>query len=768
MKIAKKITIYLSILCACSVIISGVYIAWKSAEISEDAIYDRAIEQLISIREIKKSEIKNHFNTTATLLSTLAYDPSIQNAIRDFEQAYASYPADKISLQNKQQLQQFYQTQFEPKYKDKNKIASVAELYPQLSPTAAGLQARYIANNHYPMGEKHLLDSDTLNNDYDKAHASYHPVLRHYLESFGFYDIFLIDNKGDIVYSVFKEVDFATNLKQGPFKTSGIASAYNTAKTLNAGEVTLTDFSPYTPSFEQPASFLATPIFSGDEQLGVLVIQLPIDAINNIMTFDGRWDTAGLGNSGETYLVGMDLTLRSQSRFFLENKDEYIKTLESNVIPSYIIDNIEKKNTAIGYQFINTSSVTLAKEGKTGSHAITDYRNVEVLSAYAPITLLNQHWIIISEIDKAEALTDVALLKTHLYKTVAFCTLILLLLTAIISYFIGESIAKPIKILSKNIVSISNNKNLSARLSIRNSGKEVSELSASFNAFIATLEASFSQFSDSSNALKIQSNTIANNAITMSKSAEKQNINCESISTAVTEMTASVNEIARFSDNTSRHVLEANEKSTESIQSAVQLKHNVDSLVSQMNEALAIIDSLKHESRDISDVLNVINEVAEKTNLLALNAAIEAARAGEHGRGFAVVADEVRVLASMTKDSTENIKLKIDRLQNESNQIAASVQQAHQLLDQGVVSCDENNAHLHDIHNMLSELQKMSQEIAQATNEQASVTNDISESMAIIAESSLSTAEKSSEIKQISTDLKEQSELMDTVIKQYS
>ncbi|WP_318497877.1 methyl-accepting chemotaxis protein [Photobacterium leiognathi] len=768
MKIANKISLTLSVLCACCVVLSGIYIAWKSATISQQALYDRAIEQLISIREIKKTEIENHFNTTATLIGTFSSDPSIKQAMQRFDAAFNSYPNQDIVMADKQALVQFYQEQFAALYRDKNKEATIGNIYEQLSDTAVSLQSRYIANNSNKLGQKHFLDNDTLNTDYDKTHQVFHPVLRHYLESFGFYDIFLVNNQGNVVYSVFKEVDFATNLQQGPFKNSGLSNAYHGALKLSDGEVTLTDFKPYTPSFELPSSFLSTPIFDNQKRIGYMIIQTPIDAINNIMTFDQNWNKAGLGKSGEVYLVGMDSTLRSQSRFFIEDKQAYLQTLQANNISSNVIDNISNKDTAIGFQPVNTPSVQFAQDGKTGSHAITDYRDIAVLSAYAPITLLNQHWMIISEIDKAEALADVSALKTQLYKAVAICSVLLLLLAAFFSYFIGESIAKPIKILSKKIIAISDNKNLSSRLTIRNGGSEVNDLSTSFNQFIATLEDSFNQFSHASQTLKNQSGTISNNAVTMSQSASKQSANCENIAAAVTEMTTSVNEIARYTDNASTHVLEANSKSTVSIQSADQLMNDIDGLMAQMNEALTIINQLKTESEDIADVLNVINTVAEKTNLLALNAAIEAARAGEHGRGFAVVADEVRTLASMTKDSTENIKEKIERLQNESSKVALSVEQAHQLLNNGVESCHINNQHLHDIHTMLNELQNMSQEIAQATNEQANVTSNISESMTVIAESSLSTHEKSLEIKAVSAELKTQSEQMDTIIKQYS
>jgi hypothetical protein len=113
---------------------------------------------------------------------------------------------------------------------------------------------------------------------------------------------------GDIVYSVFKELDFGTSLIDGPYQNTNFAQAFNEAKTLQAGEIALQDYQSYTPSYDAPASFAATPIYSEGERIGVMVFQMPLEPINTIML-----QRAGMGDSGESYLVGSDRLMRSDS-----------------------------------------------------------------------------------------------------------------------------------------------------------------------------------------------------------------------------------------------------------------------------------------------------------------------------------------------------------------------------------------------------------------------------------------------------------------------
>jgi len=132
---------------------------------------------------------------------------------------------------------------------------------------------------------KHQLDS-AGSSLYGGLHKKYHPAMRKYLEKFGFYDIFLIDDEtGHIVYSVFKEVDFATSLLTGPYKDTNFAREFSAASQADEKDfVKLVDFEPYYPSYNAPASFIASPISNGSRRVGVLVFQRPIDRINAIMT----------------------------------------------------------------------------------------------------------------------------------------------------------------------------------------------------------------------------------------------------------------------------------------------------------------------------------------------------------------------------------------------------------------------------------------------------------------------------------------------------
>ena len=233
------------------------------------------------------------------------------------------------------------------------------------------------------------------------------------MTKFGYYDIFLADPEtGDLVYTVFKELDFSTSMIDGPYAKSGIGQAFEGANTGTTTEtVTITDFAPYGPAYQDQAGFIASPIFDGEQKIGVLIFQMPIDIVNSIMTNDGKWSEVGLGGPGETYLIGEDSTMRNQSRFLIEDQPNYLKIIQASGLPKHIIELINAKHTSIGLQPIKTKGAEAALSGTTGFEIFPDYRGVSVMSAYSPLSIQGLSWAIMSEIDEAEAFRGVHTLQ---------------------------------------------------------------------------------------------------------------------------------------------------------------------------------------------------------------------------------------------------------------------------------------------------------------------------------------------------------------------
>ena len=306
---------------------------------SSRALEQQALNQLVSLRDAKKSNIESWFNERKSNLDTLAVSPLVINAVKEFKKTFHELGAEKV-------------------------------------------RELYITKNPFPAGKKlEYLDAQD-GSEYSKFHAKVHPFLKNYLEEYGYYDIFLVDDDtGDVVYTVFKELDFGSNLVSGVYNTSNIARLFKDA--CNAGSSSntkLVDFESYAPSNGDPAAFIGCPLFDGKEKVGVLVFQLPVSKIDAVMQ-----DRSGLGETGETYLVGADKLMRSNSRF--------------------------SEKPTIFIQKVDTLAVKEAGEGKTDSNIIKDYRGIPVLSAYAPFKVLGLNWTILAEIDEAEAFAAITALR---------------------------------------------------------------------------------------------------------------------------------------------------------------------------------------------------------------------------------------------------------------------------------------------------------------------------------------------------------------------
>lgn len=374
---------------------------------SDTALRAAVWDQLVSIRETKKADIVRYLDAQERAFAAFAKQDQVADAIVAFRAAYAAEGAlDAGSAP--QDLAKFYQTEILPRLPDEERPLSPDAMLPG-SVAALRLQQRYIAQNPAASGDRDLLDApaDGIPTAYDAVHKAHHSHLRQMMQLLNLYDVFLIDDQtGQVLYTAEKEIDFATDLANGPYRSSSLARAYQIVRDRPDDQhgIAFVDFEHYAPSFGAPAAFLAAPVYRNGDRVGILVGQFSIDALNTTLTSSGRWKDEGLGASGEVYLVGADGFARSDSRFLIEDKPGYLAQLADLGADPAEIAAIDRSGHSVLNQHFATLAVERAQSGNTGADTIRDYRGVQVLSAYAPLDFGGNRWAIIAEKDVDEAL----------------------------------------------------------------------------------------------------------------------------------------------------------------------------------------------------------------------------------------------------------------------------------------------------------------------------------------------------------------------------
>lgn len=395
------------------------------------SLEQKAINQLDSIKTSKATHVKDYFETLSQVIKSYGDSGGTVTALNELGYAFenigdtVAFEKDIIEKKLKEDYEKNYLSSINTNLPSIKPVDEVSKYLPK---SVNGLIAQkvMIVDNPNKIGEKNNLIEHPLHDGlYLDAHITHHPGFNNLLKNFDLYDVFLVNKKGDVVYTVFKEKDYGTNLINGVYKDSALGSSYKRAMEANKGDVIFEDFKPYEPSYNDFAAFLATPILDADQKIGAIIFQISSKKLDKIISFNGKYERAGLGKSGEVLLVDSNFILKNNSRFVNKIEQKYVK---------------ENKQT-LGIFKVQNSLIKDALNGKDGVGYTKNYLNEKVISTYAPLKVFDQNWAIVAQMSEDEALEDAISLR-NLIIVISLITLILV--TAVLYLIINKQLIKPL------------------------------------------------------------------------------------------------------------------------------------------------------------------------------------------------------------------------------------------------------------------------------------------------------------------------------------
>ena len=432
-------------------------LATMSVNVGTNILFEREQAALDAVRSSRQHYLEKYFEIMRGQMFNFSKNRMVAEATVELGAAFARVPAqlaDSAYAGEKAHtlLKAYYEKEIMPRLEAAGYTGHGPDSYIPESAAGRDLQAMYIAGNPHPKAERQLLDRAIAEIDYNRVHQRIHPRILDYRETFGFYDIFLFDLQGNLVYSVLKEMDFATNFVTGPYADTNLAKIFDRARQADEqGSVFIEDYRAYAPSFGSPASFFAAPVFQDGVKVGVAAFQLPIDEIDKLVR-----DASGLGRTGQVYLVGEDLLMRSDTRF---NPD------------------------AIFSQEVSTTAARQAIAGQSGTLAELGYTGREVLASYAPIQIKGLRWGIVAEIDTAEIAAPAHALRN---RVMGLGLIIALLVAGITWLVLNRLVLQPVTRLNKGARLIQSG-DYSARVAVQGND-EIGELARAFNHMTTAIE----------------------------------------------------------------------------------------------------------------------------------------------------------------------------------------------------------------------------------------------------------------------------------------
>ncbi len=596
-----------------------------------------------------------------------------------------------------------------------------------------------------------------------KAEGAENDFYTNFSNSYGYYDLFLMNPNGYCFYSVCHEADYQTNLANGKYSTSNLGEL--TRQVLSTKKFGFTDLQPYAPSNGAPAFFIAQPVLGAQGNVDLIVaLQLPLDAMNTIMTA-----RAGMGKTGEAYLVGLDKRMRSDS--FLDPTGHSVAASFAGTVENNGVD---------------TESIKEVFAGKTDAKIITDYDGNSVLSAYTPIDVLGSTWALLAEIDEAEAFaavkemkkTEAAAMSGFVKSTLIIVAIAIVLIVAT-AITIALSITRPMRKaveFAKTVADgdLTKRLDIAQRDEIGDLAKALDGMAGNLRDIMRNLGANAQSLAGSSTQLSATATQLAsgaeettNQSTTVASAAEEMSTNMNNMAASTEQMTSNVRTVASAAEEMTASIGEIAQKAEQ----ASTVAGNAADLAQTSNESIGQLGTAADE---IGKVIDTIQDIAEQTNLLALNATIEAARAGDAGKGFAVVATEVKDLAKQTADATEDIRRRIEGIQGSTGKAVESIGQISEVIGQVndvsttiASAVEEQSITTKEIARNITQTSDAASTVATGVAESASATKEITRSITGVDQAARQTAQGASETQTAGAALSKLGDELQSLVEQF-